>query len=220
MNASVHPLTPTLAVISPRGEAVRQVEYLRTVAGEEVRALISRLQHDTAGHLVAQRYPRLLTPNTTTLHRLDGMALKTRNVDGGENTALPGLGGELLQNWDANGNHREMSYDPQLRLRSVKENGVADSETCTSSMAARSQIEADYKFTRYSGKEMDVTGLYYYGARCYAPWLARWISADPSGDAALVPPPAAAAAPAIVSIAPAIGMAVVPILGYRHLKEG
>jgi len=27
----------------------------------------------------------------------------------------------------------------------------------------------------------DLTGLYYYGARYYAPWLGRWMSADPSG---------------------------------------
>ncbi|WP_085709586.1 MULTISPECIES: RHS repeat-associated core domain-containing protein [unclassified Pseudomonas] len=129
MTASVHHLTPTLSVIGPRGEAVRQVEYLRTVAGEQVRALINRLQYDVVGHLVAQQDPRLPTPNTTTVFRLDGMAVKTRNVDGGEDTVLPGLGGELLQNWDANGNHREMSYDPQLRLRSVTENGVIGFET-------------------------------------------------------------------------------------------
>jgi len=129
MNAGVHHLTPTLSVIGPRGEAVRQVEYLRKVAGEEVRALISRLQHDAAGHLVAQQDPRLPTPNTTAVFRLDGIAVKTRNVDGGEDTDLPGLGSELLQNWDANGNHREMSYDRQLRLRSVTENGVTDFET-------------------------------------------------------------------------------------------
>ena len=29
---------------------------------------------------------------------------------------------------------------------------------------------------------MDVSGLYYYGARYYAPWLQRWISPDPAGD--------------------------------------
>lgn len=39
----------------------------------------------------------------------------------------------------------------------------------------------DYKTVRYSGKEMDVSGLYYYGARYYAPWLQRWLSADPAG---------------------------------------
>ncbi|WP_242487363.1 RHS repeat-associated core domain-containing protein [Pseudomonas sp. TH15] len=49
-------------------------------------------------------------------------------------------------------------------------------------MAARSAIEVSYKFVRYSGKEMDVSGLYYYGARYYAPWLQRWITADPAGD--------------------------------------
>jgi len=48
--------------------------------------------------------------------------------------------------------------------------------------AARSVVEADYKTIRYSGKEMDRCGLYYYGARYYAPWLQRWVSADPAGD--------------------------------------
>jgi len=47
--------------------------------------------------------------------------------------------------------------------------------------AARSVLEAGYKTIRYSGKEMDACGLYYYGARYYAPWLQRWVSADPAG---------------------------------------
>lgn len=129
MNASVHHLTPKMLVIGPRGEAIGHVEYLRSEAGEEVRALINRLQYDVAGQLVAQQDPRLPKPNTTSVHRLDGMAVRTRNVDGGENTVLPGLGSELLLSWDANDNHREMGYDPQLRLRTVTENGVTDFET-------------------------------------------------------------------------------------------
>lgn len=48
--------------------------------------------------------------------------------------------------------------------------------------AARNAIEGSYKFIRYSGKERDASGLYYYGYRYYAPWLARWISADPGDD--------------------------------------
>lgn len=48
--------------------------------------------------------------------------------------------------------------------------------------AARSSIEVDYKTLRYCGKELDASGLYYYGARYYAPWLQRWVSADPAGD--------------------------------------
>ena len=37
------------------------------------------------------------------------------------------------------------------------------------------------KYYRYSGKEKDATGLYYYGARYYAPWIGRWLSPDPAG---------------------------------------
>lgn len=47
--------------------------------------------------------------------------------------------------------------------------------------AARNQTEADYKTVRYSGKERDATGLYYYGHRYYQPWVGRWLSADPAG---------------------------------------
>jgi RHS repeat-associated protein len=37
---------------------------------------------------------------------------------------------------------------------------------------------------RFTGKERDdESGLYYHGARYYAPWLAKWISADPEGPA-------------------------------------
>ncbi|HFD6782143.1 TPA: RHS repeat-associated core domain-containing protein, partial [Pseudomonas aeruginosa] len=39
----------------------------------------------------------------------------------------------------------------------------------------------NYKTIRYSGKERDATGLYYYGYRYYQPWVGRWLSADPAG---------------------------------------
>ncbi|RLU10919.1 toxin, partial [Pseudomonas prosekii] len=52
----------------------------------------------------------------------------------------------------------------------------------TAWLTADSALQASYKTIRYSGKEMDVTGLYYYGMRYYASWLQRWISADPAGD--------------------------------------
>ncbi|MBM0208750.1 Insecticidal toxin protein [Pseudomonas syringae pv. maculicola] len=51
----------------------------------------------------------------------------------------------------------------------------------TSWWAGRNAIEASYKTVRYSGKERDATGLYYYGLRYYAPWLQRWINPDPAG---------------------------------------
>ena len=42
--------------------------------------------------------------------------------------------------------------------------------------------EVSRKRYRYSAKERDEeTGLLYYGARYYAPWLGRWTTVDPSG---------------------------------------
>jgi insecticidal toxin complex protein TccC len=48
--------------------------------------------------------------------------------------------------------------------------------------AGRHQVEASYKTIRYSGKERDATGLYYYGFRYYATWLQRWLNPDPAGE--------------------------------------
>jgi len=52
----------------------------------------------------------------------------------------------------------------------------------TSYHAVNKTIEAAAKCYRYTGKERDEeTGLYYHGARYYAPWLGRWINVDPIG---------------------------------------
>jgi insecticidal toxin complex protein TccC len=52
----------------------------------------------------------------------------------------------------------------------------------TAWFAGRGEVEAIYKTVRYSGKERDATGLYYYGFRYYVPWLQRWLNPDPAGD--------------------------------------
>ncbi|WPN28120.1 RHS repeat-associated core domain-containing protein [Pseudomonas sp. P5_109] len=52
----------------------------------------------------------------------------------------------------------------------------------TACWAGSSVLVAKYKTIRYSGKERDATGLYYYGFRYYAPWMQRWISPDPVED--------------------------------------
>ena len=49
--------------------------------------------------------------------------------------------------------------------------------------AGTSFAEVSLKRYRYAGHDRDqATGLYYYGARYYAPWLLRWLSPDPAGD--------------------------------------
>jgi len=51
----------------------------------------------------------------------------------------------------------------------------------TSYQAVRSGTETPKRY-RFTGKERDTeTGLYYHGARYYAPWLGRWTSCDPAG---------------------------------------
>ncbi|WP_422776348.1 RHS repeat domain-containing protein [Pseudomonas mediterranea] len=50
----------------------------------------------------------------------------------------------------------------------------------TAFLAGDDVIEVGYKTVRYSGKERDATGLYYYGYRFYVPWLQRWASPDPA----------------------------------------
>ncbi|RIJ06130.1 hypothetical protein DXK93_01190 [Achromobacter sp. K91] len=51
----------------------------------------------------------------------------------------------------------------------------------TAVWTAASTSEAKYKTIRYSGKERDAAGLYYYGMRYYQPWIGRWINPDPAG---------------------------------------
>ncbi|MEB2584117.1 RHS repeat-associated core domain-containing protein [Bacillus cereus] len=42
-----------------------------------------------------------------------------------------------------------------------------------------SEQEANYKTSRYSEKERDTTGLYYYGYRYYQPCYGRWLGQSP-----------------------------------------
>ncbi|WP_020527570.1 SpvB/TcaC N-terminal domain-containing protein [Flexithrix dorotheae] len=80
------------------------------------------------------------------------------------------------------GNHlgsASMEVDAQGHLISYEEyypfGGTA--YTTGSSLA-----EVKLKEYRYTGKERDnTTGLYYYGARYYAPWMGRWLNPDPAG---------------------------------------
>ncbi|MBY7110689.1 toxin [Bacillus sp. 17RED48] len=52
----------------------------------------------------------------------------------------------------------------------------------TAYCAGRNVTERSIKRYRYTGKERDVeNGLFYHGARYYAPWLGRWMNSDPAG---------------------------------------
>jgi insecticidal toxin complex protein TccC len=125
---------------------------------------------------------------------LPGLEIRTR--DNGEELHVISLGNARCLHWTKN-KPDEIDVD-QLRysledhlgscVMELDQQGDLTSQEGyypfgeTAWMAARHEVEVRYRFIRYSGEEMDVSGLYYYGARYYAPWLQRWISADPAGD--------------------------------------
>jgi len=81
------------------------------------------------------------------------------------------------------------SLDDQIGSVSLELDGQADLLSWeeyypyggTAVWSGRNDTETKYKYVRYSGKERDVSGLYYYGIRYYAPWLQRWLNPDPAG---------------------------------------
>jgi RHS repeat-associated protein len=79
------------------------------------------------------------------------------------------------------GNHLgsvSLELDDQAQIISYEEYTPFGS---SSYQAVRSQTETPKRY-RYTGKERDEeSGLYYHGARYYAPWLAKWIACDPAG---------------------------------------
>ncbi len=79
------------------------------------------------------------------------------------------------------GNHlgsASLELDDQAQIISYEEYTAYGS---TSYQAVRSTTEVSKRY-RYTGKERDEeSGFYYHGARHYAPWLGRWVSADPAG---------------------------------------
>ncbi|MHA3736737.1 RHS repeat-associated core domain-containing protein [Pseudomonas sp. Eth.TT006] len=72
-----------------------------------------------------------------------------------------------------------MELDQQARIISCEGHYTFGG---TAWFVGSSAIEVSYKTVRYSGKEMDASGLYYYGARYYAPSLQRWVQPDPMGS--------------------------------------
>jgi RHS repeat-associated protein len=116
-----------------------------------------------------------------TLHVSDGakriLLFETKTVDVAHPSGLP----QIRPRWQ---------MDNHLGSSSVELNGsgqVISYEEyhpfgSTSFHTVDTGAEISAKRYRYTGKERDdETGLYYYGARYYASWLGRWLSADPSG---------------------------------------
>ncbi|WP_435330259.1 RHS repeat protein [Morganella morganii] len=95
-----------------------------------------------------------------------------------------------LLHWpDGKKDHQRFSYDNLIGSSGLETDGdgrlLSQEEYYpfggTAVLIADTDSGIDYKTHRYSGKERDATGLYYYGYRYYQPWAGRWLSSDPAG---------------------------------------
>lgn len=117
-----------------------------------------------------------------TLHVMDDKQrialVETRTLDTARNDPSP----RRLIRYQF-GNHlgsSSLELDERAQIISYEEYTPYGS---TSYQAVRSVTETSKRY-RYNGKERDEeSGLYYYGARYYAPWTGRWSACDPAGMA-------------------------------------
>lgn len=169
-----------------------RTHYVYDAAGQRVR----KVTESAGGHRVEERiylggfevFRRHVGPigadsatfERQTLHVMDGAQriamVETRTLDTAGADASPA---QLVRY--ALGNHlgsASLELDAAAQIISYEEYTPYGS---TSYQAVRSATESAKRY-RFTGKERDEeTGLYYHGARYYAPWLGRWASADPAG---------------------------------------
>ncbi|MHB8655042.1 MAG: SpvB/TcaC N-terminal domain-containing protein [Terriglobia bacterium] len=129
-------------------------------------------QTDGAGNVKLERQ---------TLHIMDDKRrvamVETKTLDSGAPVALPiSL---MRYQFDNNLGSATLELDASGAIISYEEFYPYGA---TSYQAVNGAIDVSPKRYRYTGKERDdETGLYYHGARYYAPWLGRWTSCDPKG---------------------------------------
>jgi len=123
-NPAVHHATPTLAVIDPRGLAVRGVGYWRSTVGQTAEARVTRQVFDASGREVEQWDARLAIPALCHGYNLSGQVLATDSVDAGWRVLLSGQTGESLSQWDSRGSRQDSEYDTSLRPTAVREQAL------------------------------------------------------------------------------------------------
>ncbi|RRW66385.1 RHS repeat protein, partial [Pseudomonas fluorescens] len=157
MTASAHWRTPSLTVSDGRVLPVRQVAYLRTVAGDTPSALVTRQHHDVAGRLVAQQDPRLPIANTTSVFALNDIAVFTNSQDSGWRLLLPGRAGEPGHRWDERGHVWQSTFDEQLRVVQLEVSGNGENQLDTFTYAPGS-AEADSNLRGRLIRQTDPSG--------------------------------------------------------------
>jgi RHS repeat-associated protein len=162
--------------------------YLYDANGQRVRKTVERpdgsLQYErvyAGGREVYRAYDpgpaNALSVQRETLHVMDDqrrvavIEVRTTGTD-------PGADRLVRYQYDNQLGSVTLELDERARIISYEEYHPYGS---TAYQGVRSLTETPKRY-RYTGKERDAeSGLYYHGARYYAPWLGRWLSPDPAG---------------------------------------
>lgn len=170
----------SVVVVSRRSDADDRESYLYDGAGQRV--CKTRSSRASARSLLAQvRYlPALeLRTDTGTGESLQVIIVRT------------GLNIVRVLHWQSappTGLNNLYRYSFNDHLGSISLELDADAQLISrehfypfGATAWAEEPDVSYKTARYSAKERDATGLYYYGFRYYVPWLQRWLNSDPGG---------------------------------------
>jgi RHS repeat-associated protein len=168
----------TYYVYDSGGQRVRKVTDRQAAAGQTPTRKAERIY--LSGFEIYREYDgsgRTATLERETLHIMDDkqrIALVENRTQGNDGSPTHlvrhQLGNHLASaSLELDGSGQVVSYEEYYPFGS------------TSYQAVNGQVQVNKRY-RYTGKERDEeTGLYYHGARYYAPWLGRWITYDPVG---------------------------------------
>ncbi|GAA4803740.1 SpvB/TcaC N-terminal domain-containing protein [Lysobacter hankyongensis] len=175
-------------LIRVRNNAGDKVWYGYDGEGNRVRKFVEHADGSTEDRIYVGRWERIehrradasLRVARETLHVLDG---QTRIATIERRTAGADTGPASLtcyQFGNALGT-AVLELDEHAQIHSYEEYHPFGTTALQSVSTLRRVLPKRYRFT---GKERDTeTGLYYHGARYYAPWLCRWTAPDPAGAA-------------------------------------
>jgi RHS repeat-associated protein len=167
----------TYYVYDAGGQRVRKVTETQNGARRDERIYLG-------GFEVFRKYnsnAQTVTLERETLHIMDDKQrialVETRIINNSDNDSAPR---QLIRYQFSNHlGSASLEADNQAQIISYEEYTPYG---CTSYKAVDQGIKDAAKRYRYTGKERDEeSGLYYHGVRYYAPWLERWVSADPAG---------------------------------------
>jgi len=118
--AQIHQATPGIKVLDARSRTIRQVACQRSVAGDELKALVTHLQRDASGHCVAMTDPRFFEQrkhdaqapvNEASVYSITGQTLRRTSCDAGWRVQLADCRGLPWRSYDQRGQSWHWEHD-------------------------------------------------------------------------------------------------------------